>query len=123
MPSPNRKPSGSTTAARPWSLQQLDDQRHEEVGGFARAQVGGELVLDAIFFHAAEGRVGDDDVHPVGLAVILVGRRLSMLSCSIWVGVSMPCRIMLVVHSMCGRAFFSTPWMVLQPFLRRPVFT
>ena len=35
--------------------------------------MGGEVVFDAIFFHAAEGRVGDDDVDAVGVAVVLVG--------------------------------------------------
>ncbi len=51
-------------------LQQVHDQHEEEVGGFAGAEGGGEVVLDAVFFHAAEGRVGDDDVDAVARAVV-----------------------------------------------------
>ena len=54
-------------------FQQFDDERHEEVGGLAGAEVGGEVVFDAVFFGAAEGRVGDDDVDAVFVAVVLVG--------------------------------------------------
>src|SRR6185312_11657597 len=36
-------------------------------------QLGGEVVFDAVFFHAAERRVGNDDVNSVGIPVILVG--------------------------------------------------
>ena len=48
-------------------FQQADDQGEEQVGGFAGAEVLREVGLDAVFFLAAEGRVGEDDVDPVGL--------------------------------------------------------
>lgn len=54
-------------------FEQLDDERHEEVGGLAGAVGGGEVVFDAVLLGAAEGRVGDDDLDPVLLAVVLVG--------------------------------------------------
>ena len=38
------------------------DEDEEEVGGLAGAELAGEVGLDAVFLHAAEGRVGDDDV-------------------------------------------------------------
>jgi len=43
-------------------LQSTDDQCHEQVGRFPCSQVGREVLLDTILFHAAEGRVGDDDI-------------------------------------------------------------
>ena len=49
-------------------LEQPHDEDEEQVGGLAGAELGGEVGLDAVLLHAAEGRVGDDDVHAVGLA-------------------------------------------------------
>ena len=43
-------------------LEELHDEDEEEVGGFAGAELGGEVGLDAVFFHAAEGGIGDDAV-------------------------------------------------------------
>jgi hypothetical protein len=49
---------------------QVHDEDEEQVGGFAGADGGGEILLDAILLHAAERRVGDDDIHAVFRAVI-----------------------------------------------------
>ena len=65
MPSPKSVPSGRTIAARPPSLEQLHDEHEEQVGGLPGAELGREVVLDAVLFHAAERRVGEDHVHPV----------------------------------------------------------
>ena len=48
-------------------FEQMLDEHEEEVGGFLGADVGGEVGLDAGFLGAAEGRVGEHHVHPVGL--------------------------------------------------------
>ena len=53
-------------------FEQLDDQRHKQVSGFTGAKVAGKVVFDAVFFHAAKGRVGDDDVDPVFVGVVRV---------------------------------------------------
>ena len=37
----------------------------KEIGGFARAQMRRKVVLDAVLFHAAERRVGDDDMDAI----------------------------------------------------------
>ena len=60
-------PSGSTTAARPSGFEQAHDQRQEQVGRFLGAE-GREIVLDAVFLPAAEGRIGDDDIDALVLA-------------------------------------------------------
>ena len=44
-------------------LEQLHDEHQKEVGGLPRAELGGEVRLDAILLHAAEGRVCHDHVH------------------------------------------------------------
>jgi hypothetical protein len=56
------------------------DQDQEQVGGLAGAEGGREVVLDAVLFHAAEGRVGDDDVHAVRLVRSLFRGRARVLS-------------------------------------------
>ena len=43
-------------------------------GGLSGAEAGGEVLFDAVLFHAAEGGIGDDDLHPVAGAV--AGQRL-----------------------------------------------
>ena len=48
-------------------LQQPDDEGEEQVGGFLGAEVLREIRFDAVFLASAEGRVGEDDVHAVGL--------------------------------------------------------
>jgi hypothetical protein len=96
-------------------LEDLHQQHEEEVGGLAGAELGGVVGLDAVLLHAAEGRVGDDDVHALlrpqsrrGRARVLSWRTLE--------GTSMPCSSRLVMHRTCGRCFFSMPakqsWMV-----------
>ena len=74
-PSPNSEPSGSTTAARPPGFKQADDEREEQVRRLARAEVLREVRLDAVLLPPAEGRIGQDDVHAVGLRVADVGPR------------------------------------------------
>ena len=44
-------------------LEDLHEQHEKEVGGLAGAELGGKVGLDAVLLHAAEGRVGDDDIH------------------------------------------------------------
>ena len=61
-PSPNSVPSGSTMPARPPGLSSFMMQHEKQVGRLAGAELGGEVGLDAVLLHAAERRVGDDDV-------------------------------------------------------------
>ena len=49
-------------------LEQADDEGQEEVGRLAGLEVLGEVGLDAVLLAPAEGRIGEDDVHAVGLA-------------------------------------------------------
>ena len=56
---------GQHQAGAAAGLEQLHEQHEEQVGGLAGAELGGEVGLDAVLLHAAEGRVGDDDVHAV----------------------------------------------------------
>ena len=58
MPSPNRVPLGTTTAARP---------RPPRLSR-RRSPVVGKVVEDPRLFLAAEGRIGEDDVDPPVLA-------------------------------------------------------
>ena len=62
-PSPNSVPSGSTRPGAAAGLEQLHEQHEEQIGGFAGAELGREVGFDAVFFHAAERRIGDDDIH------------------------------------------------------------
>ena len=64
-PSPNKVPSGSTTAARPPGLSELDDQHQEQVCGLAGAELTREIVLNAVLLHAAKRRIGQHHVNPV----------------------------------------------------------
>ncbi|MCY1356411.1 hypothetical protein D9M69_428620 [compost metagenome] len=43
----------------------MHDQHKEKVGGLAGTKRGGEVGLDAVFFHPTERRVGDDAVDPL----------------------------------------------------------
>jgi len=54
-------------------LQQVDDQGDEEIGGLPGAEGSGEIVLDAVLFHAAEGGIGHDDVDPVPVRIVPQG--------------------------------------------------
>ena len=62
-------------------LEEAHEQDQEEVGGLAGSELGGEVGLDAILFHAAEGRVGDDAVDAVLGAPVLerAGKRVVVL--------------------------------------------
>ncbi len=44
-------------------LEDLHQEHEEEVGGLAGAELGRVVGLDAVLLHAAEGWVGDDDIH------------------------------------------------------------
>jgi hypothetical protein len=46
-------------------FEQADDEGEEQVGGFAGLEMLGEVGFDAILLAAAEGRVGEDDVHTI----------------------------------------------------------
>ena len=72
-PSPKSEPSGRTTAARPPGSEQTDDEGQKEIGCFARLEMLGKVAFDAVFFFAPEGRIGEDDVHAVGLAIADIG--------------------------------------------------
>ena len=74
-PSPNSEPSGSTTAARPPGLSRRMIRARNRSAVSRVRKCAGEVALDAVFLAPAEGRVGEDDVHPVGLAVADVGPR------------------------------------------------
>ena len=74
-PSPNSEPSGSTTAARPSGFKQADDEGKKQVGRLAGLEVLGEVAFDAVFLAPAEGRIGEHDVHAVGLRVADIGPR------------------------------------------------
>ena len=67
---PVRQDDGGPSAVR---LQQMHDQRHEQIGGFPRLIFSREVLLDAVLFHAAKRRIGDDAVDPF-LAVIILQR-------------------------------------------------
>ena len=56
---------GQDDRGAPARLQQPDDQGKEQVCGFPGSEMLGEVALDAVFFLAAKGRVGQHDVHPV----------------------------------------------------------
>src|SRR6185312_11016788 len=43
-------------------LQHAHDEDEKEIGGLAGAELTGEVGFDAVLLHAAERRVGDDDV-------------------------------------------------------------
>ena len=44
-------------------LEDLHEEHEEQIGGLPGAELGGIIRLDAVLLHAAEGRIGDDDVH------------------------------------------------------------
>ena len=54
-------------------LEQTHDEGQKQICRFLGAVVLGEVTLDAIFLAAAEGRIGEDDVDAVGIAVADVG--------------------------------------------------
>ena len=74
-PSPNSEPSGSTTAARPpgFSRRMMRARNRSAVSRVRKC--GGKFDLDAVLLAPAEGRIGQHDVHAVGLRVADVGPR------------------------------------------------
>ena len=51
-------------------FKQVLDEHQKQVGRLFGAHVGGKVVFGAGLFHAAKRRVGDDDVHTVGGAIV-----------------------------------------------------
>lgn len=47
----------------PAGLEDVHQQHQEKIGGLSGAELGREVRLNAVLFHAAEGRIDDDDVH------------------------------------------------------------
>ena len=88
-------------------LEQADDEGEKEIGGLAGLEVLGKVAFDPVLLLPAEGRIGEDDVHSVGLAVADIGSG-QVLSWRTKDGSSMPCSSMFVTQSMCGSCFFST---------------
>ena len=64
---------GQHEAGAAAGLEELHEEHEEEVGGLAGAELGGEVGLDAVLLHAAEGRVGDDDVDALLRAPVAQG--------------------------------------------------
>ena len=64
-PSPKSEPSGKHHGSTAFGFENADDKGEKEVGSLARLEVLGEVALDAIFLAAAEGRIGENDVHAV----------------------------------------------------------
>ena len=73
MPSPNSVPSGSTTAARPPGFRSRMIRARNRSAVSLRAEMCGKLILDAVLFAAAEGRIGQHDVNPLVFAPADVG--------------------------------------------------
>ena len=48
-----------------FGFEDTDDEGKKEIGGLAGLEVLGEVALDAVFLAAAEGRIGENDVHAV----------------------------------------------------------
>ena len=64
------KTVGEDHGGQALGFEEMDDQGHEEVGGFPGAKGGGEIVFNTILLHAAKGWIGNDDIDPVFIAVI-----------------------------------------------------
>jgi hypothetical protein len=43
-------------------LEQADEQDQKQIGGFAGAELSREVVLNPVFFHPTERRIGEDHV-------------------------------------------------------------
>ena len=54
-------------------FEQADEQGQKQIGRFAGAELGREVVLNAVFLLAAEGWIGDDHVHLIGRPIIAIG--------------------------------------------------
>ena len=64
------RPIGEDQSAAPTGFEQGHHEDEEQVGRLPCAERLGEVVLDAVLFHAAERRVGDDQIHAVLRAVV-----------------------------------------------------
>ena len=64
------KAVGQDHSSTPLVFEQVNNERHKQVCGFAGTEGGREVVFDAIFFHATKGRVGDDDVDAVFVGIV-----------------------------------------------------
>ena len=53
--------------------EQTHDEGQKEIGSFASLEMFGEVAFDAVFFLAAEWRIGEDDVYAVGLSIADIG--------------------------------------------------
>ncbi|MCY1532068.1 hypothetical protein D9M68_673140 [compost metagenome] len=111
MPSPNRKPSGSTTAARPPSFSRcMISTRNRSAVSRVRKAAGKLVSIPSSSMPPNGGLATMQCTRSLGPQ--LISGLLRVLSWRIWLGTSMPCRIMLVVASRCGSGFFSTPKML-----------
>ena len=52
------------------TFEQVNNQRNKQIGGFAGTKCGREVVLDAVFFHAAKGWVGDNNVDTIFAGIV-----------------------------------------------------
>lgn len=56
------RPIGQHQASAAAGFEDPHQQDEKQIGRFAGAELGGIVRLDAVFFHAAEGGIGDDDI-------------------------------------------------------------
>ena len=54
-------------------LEQANEQGQEQISGFAGAELGRKIILNAVFLHTPKGRIGKDQIHLIGRAVAGVG--------------------------------------------------
>ena len=108
IPSPNKKPSGKTNAARPPVLSRCMIKTKNKSAVSRVLKVAGKLVsIPSSSIPPNGGLVTITSTRSLGPQLI---RGLAkVLSCRILLGTSMPCKIILVVHSKCGMGFFSMP--------------
>ena len=60
-------------------FEQVHDQGHEQISRFAGLVTGQKVFLNAIFFHAPKGRVGDNNIHPVFDSIVTKGTGQSII--------------------------------------------
>ena len=64
---------GEDDGGAPAGSQQPHDERQEKIGGLAGLELLREIALNTVLLAPAEGWIGEDDVHPVGLDIADVG--------------------------------------------------
>ncbi len=64
------KAVGQDDGAAAVLLETVEDEGDEEIGGFAAAEIGREVLLDAVFLAAAVRWIHEDDVEAVGVGVV-----------------------------------------------------